>query len=498
MEDSKYDLVVIGGGPAGYAAAMRAIDYGKRVCLVEKAKVGGAGVYNGALSSKTLWELSQRIKNVNETIVSIGRAPFEISWKEVKKTLDEATFERKFQYSCHIKLLKNQRKDLFSYMRGFGKIINKNQVAVSRTRDEEEIILDTDNIVIATGSSPRKLPNIIVDEKTIMTSDGIDHIEDYPKSMVIVGAGVIGCEYATIFSNFGKTKVYLIDRANRILPFEDEDISKTVSQNLEKRGVTIHHDAQLDRLEIVDGEVEYEITVNGEKEIIRVEKALLSIGRESNYNNIGLEALGIKKGANNRHIGDDDTRTNIPNIYAVGDVSGHIALVNMGEIEGRHAVEKMFEDKKERISYDNVCTIMFLEPEVAAVGVNEQYCIQNNIPCKVVKLDYSIMARAIAMRKTQGFFKIIVNNDTEMKILGMRAVGEHASSAIEAVALLIKMEKGIGELAELVHPHPSIVEGVQECVRMLMNKSVFKASVFKDKLECYSLVDGVKTPLQRL
>ena len=170
----------------------------------------------------------------------------------------------------------------------------------------------------------------------------------------------------------------------------------------------------------------------------------------------------------------------------------------MGEIEGRHAVEKIFENKQTRISYDNVCTIMFLEPEVAAVGVNEQYCIENNIPCKVVKLDYSIMARAIAMRKTQGFFKIIVQNDAEMKILGMRAVGEHASSAIEAVALLIKMEKGIGELAELVHPHPSIVEGVQECVRMLMNKSIFKASVFKDKLECYSLVDGVKTPLQRL
>ena len=141
---------------------------------------------------------------------------------------------------------------------------------------------------------------------------------------------------------------------------------------------------------------------------------------------------------------------------------------------------------------------MFLNPEGAAVGMNEQDCIKNNIPVKVVKIDYSILARAIAMRKPDGFFKIIVTNDKEMKILGMRAVGEHASSTIQAVGLLIKMDVGIKVLAELVHPHPSIVEGIQECVRMLLNKSVFKSSVFKDKLSCYSLVDGVKTPLERL
>lgn len=495
--EKKYDVVVIGGGPAGYAAAMRAIDFGKRVCLIEKNKVGGAGVYNGALSSKTLWELSQRVKNVNETIVSLGRQKFEISWEEVKKTLDEAVFERKFQYSCHIKLLKTNRSDLFTYLRGHGRLIDANNIEVLR-EDGNNIQLKTDHVVLATGSTPRKLPNIKVDEKIIMTSDGIDQIEDYPKSLVIVGAGVIGCEYATIFSNFGKTKVYLIDRADHILPFEDDDISQTVSQNLEKHGVTIHHSAQLKRMEIVDGEVEYEIECAGKTEVIRVEKALLSIGRIPNIKNLGIEELGIKMGKTGRHIGDDDTQTNIPNIYAVGDVSGRIALVNMGEIEARHAIERIFGAKKDRLSYDNVCTIMFLEPEVASVGLNEKQCTEQGLSVKVVKLDYSVMARAIAMRKTQGFFKIIVTNDEEMKILGMRAVGEHASSAIQGVALQIKMGLGIEALAELVHPHPSIVEGVQECVRMLMNKSIFKSSVFKDKLACYSLVDGVKTPLQRL
>jgi len=499
MIKKDFDLVVIGGGPAGYAAAMRAIDFGKSVCLIEKTKIGGAGVYHGALSSKTMWELSQKVRNVNDTIVSLGRRKFEVSWEEMSKTLQEAVFERKFQYSCHIKLLKTQRADLFRYARGSGKLISKHEVEVVHSDTTKEII-SAEYIIIATGSTPRKLPNMVVNEKEIMTSDGIDQMGAFPKSLVIVGAGVIGCEYATIFSNFGKTKVYLIDRADRILPFEDEDISKMVSDNLERNGVTIHHKASLEKMEVIDGEVVYTIT-NPDKEeveVIKVEKALLSVGRIANIDSIGLDNVGINRGANGRHIGDDDTQTNVENIYAVGDASGRIALVNMGEIEARHAVEKMFGNKTERLSYDNISTIMFLQPEVAAVGLNEQQCIEKNIPCKVVKLDYSVIARAIAMRKTQGFFKIIVTNDDEMKILGMRAVGEHASSAIQAVALLMKYDQGIEALAELVHPHPSIVEGIQECVRMLLNKSIFKASVFKDKLACYSLVDGVKAPLHRL
>ncbi len=495
----QYDLCVIGGGPAGYAAAMRAIDFGKRVLLVERDKVGGAGIYNGALTSKTLWELSEKVAGVNDTIVSMGRSKFEISWEEVMKTMHEAIFDRKFQYSCHVKLLQTETMNkLFTYERGHGKMLSATEVSITKEEGEEKVIR-ADHIVIATGSSPRKLPDTDVDEKVIMTSDGIHHLKEYPKSLVIVGAGVIGCEFATIFSNFGKTKVYIIDRQDRILPFEDQDISDLVAHNLESKGVVIHHSASLERLEKVDGEVEYELSYpDGRKEVIRVEKALLAIGRVPNCKTIGMEEAGVSMSKRGRHIGDDDTQTNVPNIYAVGDVSGRLALVNMGELEARHAVEKMFGGKRERLSYNNVSTIMFLHPEVAGVGMNEQQCREKNIPIKVVKLDYSLIARAIAMRKTQGFFKIIVTNDEEMKILGMRAIGEHASSAIQAVALLIKMDKGIEELAELVHPHPSIIEGIQECVRMLMNKSVFKSSVFKDKLKCYSCVDGVCTPLQRL
>lgn len=494
----KFDLIVIGAGPAGYAAAMRGIDFGKRVCLIEKDKVGGAGVYNGALSSKTLWELSTRVADINDMIVSKGRTKFELTWEDVKKNLAEAVFERKFQYSAHIKLLQTETmNNLLHYERGQASLLNPNEVKI--IHEGEEKVIWGDNIILATGSRPRKMPEFEVDEKVILTSDGIDNIEDYPKSLVIVGAGVIGCEYATIFSNFGKTKVYIIDRQERILPFEDEDISKLISQNLTAHGVVIHSNAKLERLEKIDGEVEYELSYpDGSREVIRVEKALLSIGRQPNIEGLGLENAGVIMSKRGIHIGDVDTRTNIPNIYAVGDVSGRIALVNMGELEARHAVEKAFLQKSELLNYDNICTIMFLNPEVASVGFNEQQCIANSIPVKVVKLDYSLITRAIAMRKTQGFFKIIVTNDSEMRILGMRVVGAHASTAIQAVGLLIKLNMPIEVLSELIHPHPSIVEGIQECVRMLLNRSIFKSSVFKDKLACYSLVEGVKTPLERL
>lgn len=493
-----YDLCVIGAGPAGYAGAMRALDFGKKVILIEKNRVGGAGVYNGALGSKTLWELSQKVYAANETIVKIGRQPFEISWEEAVKTKSEAIFDRKFQYSCHINLLENEVQNrIFFYHRGDAKILDANTVKIAKDDGNDQVI-SAQNILICTGSSPRILPNIPVDGKIVMTSDQIHHMDDFPKSLVIVGAGVIGCEYATIFSNFGKTKVHLIDRADRILPFEDEDISRIVSENMERKGAVLHNKAKLERLEVVDGEVEYEITYSdGMKEIIRVEKALLSVGRVPNTQGLGLEDLEIRMEPSG-HIWNEDTRTSVPNIFAAGDVSGGIALVNVGELEARHSVEKMFNNKSEKMTYDNVSTIMFLQPEVAAVGMNEQQCREKNLAIKVVKLDYSCIARAIAMRKTQGFFKIIVTDDDEMKILGMRAIGEHASSAIQAVALLIQMGKGVHELSELIHPHPSIIEGVQECVRMLLNKSVFKSSVFKDKLECYRYVDGVKVPLQRL
>jgi len=174
-------------------------------------------------------------------------------------------------------------------------------------------------------------------------------------------------------------------------------------------------------------------------------------------------------------------------------VASDISLVNVGESEARHAVERMFGEPGHRMNYENISTIMFLDPEVAAVGMNEQEAIRKGIPVKVVKLDYSLLSRAIAMHKTKGFFKILVTNDHAMRIVGMRAVGAHASSAIEGVAYLIHTQQGIRELANMIHPHPSIIEGIQEALRMLLGNSIYKPEVLKDRLQCYVIENGVKT-----
>ncbi|WP_317899644.1 dihydrolipoyl dehydrogenase family protein [Aurantibacillus circumpalustris] len=487
-----YDLIVIGGGPSGYAGAMRAIDFGKKVLLIEKRRIGGAGVYDGVLTSKTLWEQALKTASIREMIPD-----YEVNFESLKKIVDEAVYERKTQMTLHLKLLDSLSKKLFTYEKGSAYILDKKTIRITK-EDGKTKEVSADNILIATGSRPRIPNNIEVDEQHIVTSDGIKNFTSLPESMVVLGAGVIGCEFATIFSALGKTKVFLIDKADRILPFEDEDVAEVVTTNLELQGAKVHHGASLKRMEIKNGKVEYELEYkDGKTEVLTVSKALISVGRVPNVENIGLENAGVK--LNERgSIWDDDTQTNISNIYVAGDVTTEVALVNVGEREARHAVVRMFGPTVKPLSYKNISTIMFLNPEVASVGMSEQECVAKNIPHKVVKLDYTVNARAIAMRKTTGFFKIIVTNDNGMRILGMRVVGEHASSAIQGVAYLIHTNQGIRDLADMMHPHPSITEGVQECLRMLLNKSIYKPYVFKDRLKCYVCENGVCTPIESL
>jgi dihydrolipoamide dehydrogenase len=478
-----FDLCVIGGGPAGYAAAMRGIDLGQRVLLIERDRIGGTGIYNGALTSKTLWEIAQRVSSANELMRTRGREPFRLDWAEVNKSLNEAAFERKYLYACHMQLLASRKEGpgSFQHERGDAHFLDPNTVRIQRPGQTLDV--KAARIIIATGSRPRAIPGIAVDERRIFTSDGIFQLEDYPKSIVIIGAGVIGCEFATIFSLLGNTRVHLIDRADRILPFEDEDVSELIARNLERKGVTIHRQAKLESLITVGNEVEYRLSYpDGRTETVRVEKALLSVGRMANTESLDLAAAGVRTDSKTGNIVVDDTRTTATHIHAVGDATGTNMLVNLGEMEGRHAAELIGGLTPRPLSYANISTIMFLDPEVASVGVNEQECRSRGISYRMARVDYSCLARAIAMRKTKGFFKVLVSNDEHMHVLGMRAVGEHASSAIEAVSLMMRLGTPISELADLIHPHPSITEGVQECARLLLGKSLFKPEVFADKL----------------
>lgn len=480
----KYDLVIIGAGPSGYAAAMRAVDLKKKTLLVEKNQLGGAGITNGALSSKTWWELSRDMLAFRKNMKRYGMEAPKTIWKEIQNEVKAAVEESIDLLQNHMNsIIHSERyKDYLNFKIGTAEIIEEHKVRI--VTDSEECVVRADNIIIATGSRPRTLPNIPIDEKLILTSDTIEQMDDFPESLVIVGAGVIGCEYATIFAGFGRTKVYLIDRGDTVLPFEDDDVVAVIEKNLEEQGVYIHRNSSLIGMEIENGKVIYELEFSdGHVEKFTVDKALISVGRVPNYENIWADAVPIKM--NGRGVEDDDTKTSISHIYAVGDITPDVNLVNVGELEGRYAVEKIFRQVDRELVYENVSTIMFLNPEVAGVGLNEKMAQEQRINYKVVTVDYSTITRAIAKRKTQGFIKLLVTDDAEMKILGMRVVGVQASTSIQAVALLINMNKGIEELAECIHPHPSITEGIQESVRALLGKSILKSGLLENTVNCY-------------
>ena len=473
-----FDVCVIGAGPSGYASAMRAIDFGKRVLLVERARVGGAGIHNGALWSKTWWELSREAYQVRRNGVANNINAPKFAYENISDEVEKAVSDREEMLVHHMNNINTSFDDgaHLIFKRGEASIKSENEVIIQQNGSTESI--QADYIILATGSRPRKLPHIPIDEKHIFTSDGLSTLEAFPKSMVILGAGVIGCEFATIFSNFGHTKVFLIDKGDRILPFEDEDVVKIIEQNLEEKGVVIHRNSRLIDMKVENDSVLYTLEYNdGRSEVFTVEKGLVSVGRVPNYEDLFDEQLQLE--IDKRGIKDNDTQTNISNIYAVGDITADISLVNVGELEGRHAIEKIY-GNPDPLIYENISTIMFLSPEIAGVGMNEIQAKENGVDYRVVSLDYSCIPRAVAMRNTQGFIKLIVTDDDEMKVLGMRVVGEHASSAIQAAALLISMNKGIKTLAELIHPHPSIIEGIQECCRVLLGKSMLKPAVLKD------------------
>jgi dihydrolipoamide dehydrogenase len=475
-----WDLCVLGAGPAGYASAMRAHDLGKKVVLVERDRVGGAGIHAGALSSKTMWHLSNDYATALRTDRGYS-APggLEVSYRNVIESVRTAVSERRALLDRQLERLTtpSPRGGQVTFVRGTAKFVSPNAVEVRRSDGSIEKI-EAKNFMIATGSKPRVPDGIPVDGEIVVTSDQIEAFPSFPESMVIVGAGVIGCEYATMFANFGKTKIHIIDRQPRILPFEDEDVAEEVASSFEAMGVVIHRASKLESLEVKNGKVEYVITnAEGKTERIRVERALVSVGRVPNTRELDLAAANVELEKNGSVKVEHTRSATNPNVYAAGDVTMDIALVNVAELEGRYAVESMFGLAPKPIRYEALSAIMFLKPEVASVGLNELKAKEKGVPYRVGMVDNSLIGRNIAMRETSGFVKLLAAPETG-KLLGLRVVGPEASSTIQGIAFLIDQDATLDDIDHCVHPHPAITEGVQECARMLLGRSVLKVDVF--------------------
>lgn len=479
-----FDLCVIGCGPAGFAGAMRGLDFGKHVCIVEGAEIGGAGLMWGAMTSKSMWEIAKDYAIAGKKDRGYQASGLSVDYCAVRRTVIQASKEKQYQMLSQIESYSPSRWP------GPGSITLKNGWAKFQSHEAVEVHYPDGNretvrarfFLIATGTKPRNLPQVMVDQQRVFNSDGILNLQCFPERLIIIGAGVIGCEYATIFSNFGQTIVYLVDHAERVIPYEDEDVSDFVRDNLTRNRVNIIHSAKLrsilNKPEYLQAVLDFQ---DGHSEVIEADAAFISVGRSFERSGLGLEHLGIdveRPGI----LKTDDNCCIKDNIYAAGDITHHPALVNIAEMEGRYAVKHMFRKNRWPLNYENMSTVMFFYPAVAAVGMNEKQCRKKKIPYRVAYYSNLLCNRAIAMRATHGFVKIIVSDDKEQRILGMRAAGPQVSSTIMSIAHFMDQGKGVADVLKSVYPHPTITEGIEECLRMLLEKSVFKPHCFPDHL----------------
>ncbi|MGQ1786994.1 MULTISPECIES: dihydrolipoyl dehydrogenase family protein [unclassified Saccharicrinis] len=485
---NEYDLIVIGSGPAGYSAAMRALDFGLKICIVEGAHLGGAGIMNGALTSKTMYELSMDYAVAARTDRGYRSGSLSVDFSKVITTVIHAAKEKQYQMLSQIETFSEGKSKYGSIClkKGWAKFVDPYTITV--TADDSTETLKAKNFVIATGAKPRQAPGLEIDHERIINSDDLLDLKEFPERMLIVGSGIIGCEIATIFSNFKQTEVHLLDRANRVLPYEDDDVSQFVSKNLEDNGVIIHHTAHLrtinkypDHLEVI---LDYDA---GNSKVIEVDVALVAIGRVANTEKLGLEKIGVETTERGTlEIADHCVLrdgNNICHIYAAGDISGHTQLYSVAEFQGRLAAEQIADTPSYPLDYSHMSTLMFFKPELASVGLNEKQLRAKKIPHKVAYYSNKLVNRAIAMRSTNGFIKIIVSNEEEPRILGMRAGGPQASAYIVSVAHLINQGNSLQEVLKIFYPHPSLAEGIQECLRTLSGKSIYKQAAFPEYIK---------------
>jgi dihydrolipoamide dehydrogenase len=483
-EMEKFDVCIIGAGPGGFAGAMRAIDAGRRVCLIEGDEIGGTGVKWGALASKTMWELSKDYAVATKQDRGYRCVDMKVDYQALRDTVIQAVKEKQAQLLSQLGTFANGRwkgPGGITYLRGWGRLKDAHCVTVDLLEGGRRDVA-ADNLLIVTGSKPRHFAHIAVDQERIFDSDGILELRQFPRRLMIIGAGVTGCEYATIFSNLRQTQVFLVDHQERIIPYEDEDVSDFVSRNLADNGVRIFHSARL--RDIVKKPHHLEVVLafsDGHTTKVEVDAVLVSIGRTPNTQSLNLAAAGVTADAGGYLDCDADCRVR-DRIYAAGDVTHRPALVNMAVMESRHAVKHMFDLPSLSLNFPNMSTVMFFYPAVAAVGLNERACQRKGIAYRVATYANALLPRAIAMRATNGFVKIIVSDDADQKILGMRAAGPQVSNTIMSIALLIDQNKNALDVISSMFPHPTMSEAIQECLRLLVGKSIYKPEAFPDHL----------------
>ena len=456
MSDTQYDLIVIGSGPGGYVAAIRAAQLGlKTACVESRATLGGTCLNVGCIPSKALLVSSEKYADAMHGLathgVRVGSVGFDLPTMmgHKDKVVKDNTSGIEYLF----------RKNKIDWLKGRGKIIAATQVAVEGASGAQTYT--TKKILIATGSESMPLPGITVDEKRIVTSTGALSLSPVPKTMVVIGGGVIGLELGSVWQRLG-TQVTVVEFLDRILPTMDGEVSKIMQKTLEKQGMKFKLGCKVTSA-VSDGakvSIVVEPAAGGAAEKAETEIVLVAVGRRPYTENLGLEAAGVKLDERKRVAVDHHFETNIPGIYAIGDVIAGPMLAHKAEDEGVVCAE-MMAGQSGHINYDAIPGVVYTWPEAASVGKSEEELKKAGIQYKTGKFPFSANGRARAMAETEGFVKILADATTD-KVLGAHIVGPDAGTIIAELAMAIEFGASSEDIARTCHAHPTLNEAVKE------------------------------------
>jgi len=466
QDKKSFDVIVIGSGPGGYVAAIRASQLGLTAACVETEKLGGVCLNIGCIPTKSLLTSALLVHEVK------GAEKHGITTGEVKVSLGPAQERsRKVADQMNKGVTFLFKKNKITHIQGYGRLAGKGKVEVENV-DGKKQSYKAKHIILATGSRPRSLPFLKVDGDRIWSSDDALYVKDAPKQLAIVGAGAIGMEFADIFEAYG-SEVTILEALDRVLPLEDKDVSAHVEKVYRKRGMTVHTGARLEKSDVgKDGVTLTFKDKDGKEQELKVDRVLSAVGRAPNTEDVGLKEAGVNVTEKGGFIEVDKwLRTNVDGVYAVGDCAGGALLAHKASHEGIVCVEKIAGEAHSPVDHGNIPNCTYCHPEVASVGFTEEQAREAGYDIEVGHFPWVGNGRAVAHGDAEGFLKVIRDRKYS-EILGAHIVGPHATELIAEFVLGRHLESTMEEMEKAIHPHPTLSEGVAEVALSALGRAI--------------------------
>ena len=461
----KFQAVVIGGGPGGYVCAIRLSQLGiKTACVESKDALGGTCLNIGCIPSKNLLNFSEKFysaKNFSNLGIEVGKVKLNLDkvMKNKDKAVDVLTKGIEFLF----------KKNKVTYYKGIASLKSSNQISVTSSKNKE-IVIETENVIISTGSEPVSLPGIKFDEKVIVSSTGALSLNTVPKKMVVIGGGYIGLEMGSVWSRLG-SEVHVIEFLDHITPGMDKEISKEFMKILQKQGINFHLETKVESIKKNNKGVIILTSDKNKKKInFNCDVALISVGRKPNTKNLNLSSVGVVLDEKKRIKTDKNFKTNIKNIYAIGDVIEGPMLAHKAEEEGI-AVAELLAGQSGHVNYDVIPGVIYTSPEVASVGKTEEQLKELKVKYKVGKFPFLANSRAKAINEPEGFVKILADEKTD-KVIGVHIIGPHAGEIIAETAIAMEFGASSEDIARTCHAHPTFSEAVKEAALSVDKRAI--------------------------